>query len=119
MTDTRLAFPKALHGRAVKKQKAKEDAAAERKARLAVRKRDKGVCRVPTCGQKAQHLHHVVYRSKSRGLRWRTENLVSLCADCHALVHAGRMRISGNADRTLVMSWPEQRLVTTARSIRG
>lgn len=97
------AIPKPEPRALTKKRRDKEDARDERAARWVTRQRDLGKCRVPGCGEKADHLHHIVYRSKSKKLRWRTENLCWLCTDHHRLVHAGEVRISGNADEELII----------------
>jgi 5-methylcytosine-specific restriction endonuclease McrA len=82
------------------KQQAKRDLAKlERDVRLAVRKRDKGKCVVPGCKESSRHLHHIVFRS--RGGKWDTRNICSLCPAHHALVHAHRITIAGNADEHL------------------
>lgn len=67
--------------------------------------RDWQVCRC--CGVYlglSRHLHHITYRSQ--GGTETTGNLVTLCGliygnHCHELVHAGRLRISGDADHEL------------------
>jgi len=73
----------------------------ERICREIVRRRDKGRCVVPGCREASAHLHHILYRSK--GGKWRSENICSLCVAHHALVHAGRIQISGNADDHLTI----------------
>jgi 5-methylcytosine-specific restriction endonuclease McrA len=85
------------------KRRAKLDAKAEREARAAVKARDKGRCRIPNCHERALHMHHIVYRSQSKKLRWVTSNLVSLCIDHHRLEHAGEIQISGNADEEITV----------------
>lgn len=87
-----------------KKRAQKLDAKDERACREIVRARDKGRCRIPNCSERAVHLHHIVYRSKSKRLRWDPRNLVSLCADHHALEHAGEITISGDADQEIVVT---------------
>ena len=43
------------------------------------------------------HRHHLVYRSA--GGRTATENVLSLCANCHLVgIHGGRLKASGDAD---------------------
>ena len=91
-----LAYPKGELRVEAKRAKRLTMAETERICRDAVKKRDKGRCVVPGCKEASAHLHHVVYRSK--GGRWRSENLCSLCVGHHALVHAGRITISGNAN---------------------
>ena len=73
----------------IKARRKKLDAKNERAAREIVRKRDGGRCRIPNCRERAVHLHHLVYRSQSKRLRWVPANLVSLCALHHQLEHAG------------------------------
>jgi 5-methylcytosine-specific restriction endonuclease McrA len=72
----------------------------ERACRLAVAQRDQGRCRI--CGRRGRQLHHVVPRS--RGGRWLTSNLVTLCVDHHQMVHAALIEISGNADGELIVT---------------
>lgn len=98
-----LLFPKPTPRVVAKKRLKLADAKAERAAREIVRKRDHGKCGIPGCKEKAAHLHHIVYRSKSRSRRWDPANLTSLCVDHHGLVHAGVIRISGNADDELII----------------
>ena len=86
-----------------KKRQEKEDARDERVVREITRRRDKGRCRIPNCSERAAHLHHIVYRSKSKRLKWRSENLVWLCVDHHRLLHSGDLRISGNADQEIIV----------------
>jgi hypothetical protein len=93
-----------------KKRHQKLDAKDERAAREIVRRRDKGKCSIPGCKERAIHLHHIVYRSKSKRLRWDPRNLCSLCADHHALEHAGIITISGNADEELTITGDVDRL---------
>lgn len=57
--------------------------------RKRVMKRDKGRCRF--CGTNTGlHLHHVVYRSQG-GLH-EESNLITLCHQCHAIVHEDKKR---------------------------
>jgi len=76
----------------------------ERQARAIVRQRDHGKCKVPGCKDAATHLHHVVYRSKSKRLKWAPENLVSLCAGHHGLIHAGRITVTVQADGEFIFT---------------
>lgn len=98
------AHPKPELRRMAKKRLDKLDARDERAAREIVRKRDGGRCRIPNCNERSAHLHHIVYRSKSKRLRWDPRNLCSLCADHHALVHAGHIQIGGNADEAIIVT---------------
>jgi hypothetical protein len=77
-------------------------ATKERLCREAVNKRDKGKCVVPGCKEHGPHKHHIVYRS--RGGKWTTANVCSLCVAHHQLLHAGLIAISGNADEHLTIT---------------
>ncbi len=87
-----------------KKRRDKEDSRDERAAREIVRARDGGRCRIPNCHERALHLHHIVYRSKSKKLRWDPRNLVPLCVEHHRLEHAGVISIAGNADEEIIVT---------------
>lgn len=64
--------------------------------RLAVEQRDGG-CRVPGCGSKVVHLHHIHHHA--HGGVSETWNLVALCPTHHRGLHRGDLRITGtNAD---------------------
>ena len=95
-----FAIPKTPKGQKpiaeAKREKRLDKAQQERTCREAVKRRDKGKCVVPGCKERSDHLHHIVYRS--RGGKWRSENIASLCASHHAMVHLGKIQIAGNAD---------------------
>src|SRR5262245_41558372 len=110
MTDPGLKFAKPELRAVRKKIRAKLDAQDEREARKAIKARDGGRCRIPNCRERSHHLHHIVYRSKSKRLRWNTSNLVSLCADHHGLVHSGVLTIAGNADQEIIVTGDVNRL---------
>lgn len=93
-----------------KKIREKLDAKNERACREITRKRDHGKCRIPGCKEHAVHLHHIVYRSKSKQLRWKTGNVVWLCLDHHRLEHAGVITISGDADVEIIVTGDIDRL---------
>ncbi len=97
-------IPKPEIGAVTRKRRDKVDAQAERVCRGIVTKRDHHRCVVPRCRQYGKHLHHIVYRSKSKGLRWATSNTCLLCVDHHRLEHAGEITIRGNADAHLVIT---------------
>ena len=63
--------------------------------------REGGRCGNPRCQLPASHCHHVKFRS--RGGRTELDNEVAVCTTCHALIHAGLLRVSGNANAEL--SW--------------
>lgn len=97
-----FAIPKGEPRIATKKAKRLDLAAQERECRQKVKARDKGKCVVPGCKERSQHLHHIVYRSK--GGRWTTANIASLCPTHHQWVHLGKIQISGNADDELIIT---------------
>ncbi len=67
-----------------------------RRLRLAVEQRDGG-CRVPGCGSRIVHLHHV--RHHAHGGPSETWNLVGICPTHHRSVHRGELILIGtNAD---------------------
>ena len=62
--------------------------------------RTAGICANPTCSNPADHMHHIVYRSKNGpDKEW---NCCYLCTSCHRRLHRGRMTISGRAGERLV-----------------
>ena len=71
------------------------------KLRRQVVARDGGRCGNPRCHHRADHCHHIVFRSQ--GGKTKLANEVAVCTTCHALVHAGLLRVGGLAPDTL--SW--------------
>ena len=71
------------------------------KLRRQVAARDGGRCGNPRCHHRADHCHHIVFRSQ--GGKTKLANEVAVCTTCHALVHAGLLRVGGLAPDTL--SW--------------
>lgn len=61
-----IGFPKPTPRVVLKKRREKLDAKDERACREICRKRDGGRCRIPNCHERSEHLHHIVYRSKSK-----------------------------------------------------
>jgi len=86
--------------RAAKRLKRASD---ERICRQAVHRRDSGRCVVPKCRNRSRHLHHIMYRS--RGGKWITSNICSLCVEHHQQVHGALLQIRGNADKRLTITW--------------
>lgn len=99
---SKLALPKGTPRVLDRIARKKDLAQQERLARAAVKRRDKGRCVVPGCKEASRHLHHIVYRS--RGGKWQSQNLASLCVRHHQLVHAGLIQIAGNADDELIIT---------------
>ncbi|MGE3962636.1 MAG: HNH endonuclease, partial [Planctomycetota bacterium] len=59
--------------------------------------RDGARCANPACGSKRRlHGHHIIFRA--RGGRTVLANEVAVCDRCHALIHAGRLEVSGTVD---------------------
>jgi hypothetical protein len=104
MDTSELAFPKPLPRIVARHIRKLDLAQLERQCRTNVRRRDKGKCVVPGCKERGSHLHHIVYRSHSRRMTWLTSNCASLCPSHHALQHAGKISISGNADEHLTIT---------------
>lgn len=104
------ALPKPEPRIVTKKRREKEDAKDERACRWVTRQRDGGHCRIPNCHEKAAHLHHIIFRSKSKRLKWATHNCLWLCVDHHSLLHAGVIHISGNADDEIIVTGDVDRL---------
>ena len=102
--ETIFKLPKGQSRFASKKARKDAEEAHRRKVYAAVDKRDGRACRL--CGRKTNpeatglldrgHRHHLQYRSK--GGMDTTDNLITLCAACHAGVHDGRIRMDGDAD---------------------
>ena len=77
-------------------------AANYRKVCAEVDKRDAKVCRVCRIWDGgALHHHHIVFRSQ--GGKDTTENLITVCAQCHEDIHAHRISVRGNADAQIVI----------------
>ena len=65
-----------------------------------VKLRDGDRCQNPGCGHRGKlHAHHIRYRS--HGGRTHPTNEVAVCTRCHALLHAGLLRVSGDMDTGL------------------
>ena len=90
-----LALPKS--SRAVEKiQRHRQRDALVRVVNAQVDRRDERRCRFPLCRKMMQHRHHITYRSRVG--RQHADNLVSLCAKHHALIHGGLVRVEGPAN---------------------
>lgn len=89
MAKIRKPAPKAIDKRSA--ARAKES--AWQTVRTEVRKRESGKCRL--CPEKGFDVHHITYRS--RGGKHETNGCALLCRKCHADVHAGIVKLAGNA----------------------
>lgn len=93
-----------------KRQRKAEELAAWKAVCRQVDARDQGRCRVCSrrCDPHALGLleraerHHITYRS--HGGEDFDDNVVTLCAECHADQHAGRLDVRGNA-RVAIEAW--------------
>ena len=86
-----------------KRAKKRAQSIKERLCRAAVNLRDRGKCCVPLCRDRAQHLHHIVFRSQSKRLKWATGNCTSVCQFHHGMIHAGVLEIRGDANLKLTV----------------
>jgi hypothetical protein len=59
-------------------------------------------CGNPLCHHRADHCHHIVFRS--RGGATDPSNEIGVCTTCHALIHAGLLRVTRRADGELTWS---------------
>lgn len=87
------SIPKGPLGVETRQKKRLTTAEREREWRKEVRLRYGWKCGVPGCKEPGEHLHHIVYRSRSKALRFSVENTVPLCATHHDLEHGGKITI--------------------------
>lgn len=93
-----MPFPKPPSQARVKATRKRLAASDDRAVYRHVTERDRGRCRA--CGHFGlMHRHHIVYRSQ--GGQTTPENVCLLCLECHAAVHAGRIRVTGSAEADL------------------
>jgi hypothetical protein len=92
-----------------KRDVSREKESQRRAVYLAVDRRDERACRC--CGRREKlHHHHLTFRSRA-GVD-ATENVLLLCAFCHALLHARQLWIFGkDADRRLTFEVHEAAVV--------
>lgn len=76
-----------------KREKRLTDDEAERQCREEVWRLFGRKCNVPGCRELAVHQHHIVYRSKSRRLKFDPWNRAPLCQAHHDLEHGGKITI--------------------------
>lgn len=85
---------------------------AEKQCRAEVWRRYGRKCNVPGCKEPAVHQHHIVYRSKSRLLKYAPENRAPLCQAHHDLEHGGKITIHPRtADGELIVIGERKYLV--------
>jgi hypothetical protein len=92
-----------------KRDLSREKDQRRRSVYLAVDRRDERACRC--CGRREKlHHHHLIFRSRQG--EDAPENILLLCAFCHALLHARQLWILGkNADRRLTFEVHEAAVV--------
>lgn len=88
-----LSFPKGALRVERKRTKRIDGDAQELACRAEVWRRYGRKCNVPGCKEPAVHQHHIVYRSKSRRLKYEPTNRAPLCQAHHDLEHAGKITI--------------------------
>jgi 5-methylcytosine-specific restriction endonuclease McrA len=89
-----LAYPKGPLRIESKRDHRLSDEQAERICRAEVWRRYGRRCEVPGCGNRqGLEQHHIIFRSKSRRLRFAPENRAVLCKVHHDLRHAGKIEI--------------------------
>ena len=71
------------------------DGPTPRSLRRKLLARESGQCANPNCSRRAEHCHHIVFRS--RGGETSRQNEVAVCATCHAMIHAGLLSVEGSA----------------------
>jgi hypothetical protein len=59
-------------------------------------------CANPHCQHPAEQCHHIIHRSKGGNTVF--ENIVATCRRCHAMIHAGLLRVSGRPGEDLLWS---------------
>ncbi len=93
MDTSLLMFPKP-EPRVIRKRQIRLDGeAAERECRAEVWRRYGRKCNAPGCREWATEQHHIVYRSRSRTLKYAPWNRAPLCSAHHDLEHAGKITI--------------------------
>jgi len=100
-----FAFPKGTTRVEEKRASRLTDDAAERVCRMEVWRRYGRKCCVPGCKEPAVHQHHIVYRSRSRRLKYEPSNRAPICQAHHDLEHAGKITIHPRtADGELIIT---------------
>jgi 5-methylcytosine-specific restriction endonuclease McrA len=88
-----FAIPKGTPRVIEKRQKRLSNEQAEDECREEVWRLYGRKCAIPGCREKAVHQHHIIYRSKSRRLKYEPTNRAPLCEAHHKLEHAGKITI--------------------------
>jgi 5-methylcytosine-specific restriction endonuclease McrA len=88
-----FAIPKGTLRVQRKQRRRIDDAEAEKECREATWKLWGRKCNIPGCREIAVHQHHIVYRSKSKALKYDPWNRAPLCQAHHELEHGGKITI--------------------------
>lgn len=116
---SQLAFPKG-QPRIVDRIQRKADLKAEEMAcRKAVDLRDKRKCFYPRCKAVASDKHHIVPSSVRGQRRWRTDDILSACAEHHRYFKAGLIRVEGNPDTGPVKVFLTQMGIEAGLKLKG
>ena len=100
-----LAHPKGTLGVEQRRGKRLTGEAAEDACRKEVWRLYGRKCAIPGCKERAVHQHHIVFRSKSRRLKYEPTNRAPICQAHHDLVHAGKIQIHPRtADGELIVT---------------
>lgn len=102
-----FAIPKGTPRVLERRTKRLSDAEAERECRKQVKALYGSKCVIPGCREPGIHLHHVVYRSKSRRLKYEPTNRRPVCAGHHALIHAGTIHLRFDEQSELIVEGPK------------
>lgn len=93
MTDPGLGYPKGALGVESRRAKRLSHAEAEAICRAEVKRLYGTHCCIPGCRKLGIHQHHIVYRSRSRRLKYEPTNRAPICQTHHDLLHAGKITI--------------------------
>lgn len=88
-----FAIPKGKPRIEERREKRLDGGKAERECREAVWRLYGRHCGIPGCRDAGIHQHHIVYRARSRKLKYEPTNRVPLCAKHHQLLHLGKIEI--------------------------
>ena len=98
-----LKFPKPEPRVLSKRTKRLSHDEAERICRAEVRRLYGVKCAIPGCRELGEHQHHIVYRSRSRALKYEPTNRRPICTGHHQLIHAGQITLTRTADDELIV----------------
>lgn len=99
-----LKFPKGPLQVEARRQKRLDDAQAEKECRAEVWRLFGRKCVIPGCKEPGRHQHHVVFRSRSRALKFDPRNRRPVCTAHHELIHAGKIALSIAPDSELIVT---------------